>query len=501
MSNSWLEERTGFNPFWRAIFQRHVPEGLSWWYTLGAACLTLLLLQSVTGILLAMNYVPSPERAYDSVSYITNVVPFGLIVRGIHHWGASAMVVLVILHLVSAFVLGAHKYPREATWLVGVLLLLVTMGFGFTGYLLPWDQKAYWATTVGTNMPGTAPLIGGWLVLLLRGGTELGAVALARFYAIHVLVLPATIGLLALVHLALVIFHGVSVPPALWHRGLRSRVDEVTAKDPAVAAALDPLQAGTKLTATQYHDRYKAFKSRGPSFWPEVIADDAKTSLFVFVLILGLTVISGVPTEPRADSTDTAYIPRPEWYFMFLFQMLKFFPGNLEWVGALVVPGAFVGVLFLAPFLSGGGERRPARRPVGAAFLAATMAGIAFLSVQAFQATPPSLVVEHGAVLTSQQLRGMQIVQQQGCRSCHTVDGEGDARKAPPLDGIGQRLTAADIHFFMERPKAYNPAASMTPLIPPLTHDDVENVTQYLLTLPADITVNKGEADVQRASK
>ena len=219
---NWLDERLGIARLWRAIFHRHVPFGLTWWYSLGAATLFVFTLQLVTGVLLAMNYDPSPEHAYDSVTYITEVVPFGWIVRGLHHWGASAMVVLVGLHMVTAFILGAYKYPREATWLAGVVLLLITVGFGFTGYLLPWDQKAYWATTVGTNMPGTTPIIGPWLVKLIRGGTEVGAVTLTRFYAAHVLILPATI----------------AVPPAhssgigdlawrqraarLWHKGLRS---------------------------------------------------------------------------------------------------------------------------------------------------------------------------------------------------------------------------------------------------------------------------------------
>src|SRR5581483_9403079 len=203
----WLNQRTGLGAFWRAIFLRRVPPGLTWWYSLGAATLFVFVNQAITGILLAMNYSATPETAYDSVVYISREVPFGWFIRGLHHWGASAMVVLVVLHLVSVFVLAAHRYPREATWLIGVLLLLITLGFGFTGYLLPWDQKAYWATTVGTNIAGTVPLIGSYLVRLLRGGTELGAVALARFYAVHVLVLPLAIVALLTAHLALVIYH------------------------------------------------------------------------------------------------------------------------------------------------------------------------------------------------------------------------------------------------------------------------------------------------------
>ncbi len=454
---SWFDERLALHPFLNAIFLRHVPVGLTWWYSLGAATLFVLTIQFVTGILLALNYAPTPEYAYDSVQYTTSEVPFGWFIRGLHHWGASAMVVLVLLHMLSAFVLGAHRYPREATWLAGVALFLITLAFGFTGYLLPWDQKSYWATTVGTNMAGTVPVIGQYLVRLLRGGSELGAVALSRFYAVHVLVLPALVMAFVLAHLALVIYHGVSVPPGLWHR-----------------------ESGG------YRERYEAAKAKGPSFWPEVIVEDLRLAALIFVALVALTVFAGVPMDDRADPTDTAYIPRPEWYFLFLFQLLKYFPGSLEWVGVVVVPGLLLLLLVLAPWLSRGEERRPLRRPLGMAVVAAFVGFSGFLTYQAAATTPPSQVVERGRVLTSMQLRGKQLVGQQGCTSCHVINGEGEKRKGPPLDGIGDRLTAGDVHFFMERPNALNPAATMKPLIPPLSHDDVEAITQYLLTLDGD---------------
>ncbi len=462
----WLNQRTGLGAFWRAIFLRRVPPGLTWWYSLGAATLFVFVNQAVTGILLAMNYSATPETAYDSIVYVSREVPFGWFIRGLHHWGASAMVVLVVLHLVSVFVLAAHRYPREATWLVGVLLLLITLGFGFTGYLLPWDQKAYWATTVGTNIAGTVPLIGSYLVRLLRGGTELGTVALARFYAVHVLVLPLAIVALLTAHLALVIYHGVSVPPGLWHRTR----EQAAGSEPGRPALSD-------------HDLYLRLKARGPQFWPDVVLDDLRLSVLVLLVLIGLAVFAGVPTEPRADPTDTAYIPRPEWYFLWLFELLKFFPGHLEWIGAVVFPGLLVLLLVLVPFLSRGSERRPLRRPAGMATVAVLLAGIAVLTYRGAVSTPPARVEEHGIVLTSVELRGKQLVAQQGCQSCHVINGQGE-RKGPPLDGVGQRMTAADIHFFMERPTAFNPRASMKPLIPPLSHEDVEAITQYLLTLP-----------------
>jgi ubiquinol-cytochrome c reductase cytochrome b subunit len=491
---TWLDERLGLRRFWRAIFHRHLPVGLNWWYSLGAATLFVLVLQVATGILLALNYAPTPDHAYDSVLYITETVPFGWIVRGLHHWGASAMVVLVVLHLVTAFILGAYKYPREATWLVGVILLLVTLGFGFTGYLLPWDQKAYWATTVGTNMPGTAPFIGSWLTKLIRGGTDVGAVTLTRFYAVHVLVLPAMLAFFVLVHLALVVWHGVSVPPKLWHEGLRRWKGLVHRREsnPALAPAMEPLRNSEPLSSDQYHERYEAFEVEGPRFWPDMITDDLIIALIVFMVLLALTIVLGIPWEPRADPTDTAYIPRPDWYFMFLFQFVKYFPGYLEWVGILVVPGLFVLLLLLIPFLSRGRERRPRRRPVAMGILSIIAVSVVALTVEAYRTTPPSTGVEHGMVLTARQLRGKQLIVQQGCRSCHVINGQGTKQKGPPLDGIRTRMTAADIHSFMEAPGRFNPAATMKPVIPPLSHYDVEAITQYLLTLPARTSAEEG---------
>ncbi len=208
----WLDERLGWRRVWEAIFLRRIPK-VNWLYTLGSASLFLAINQAVTGILLTLYYVPTPDHAYDSVRYITNQVAAGWLIRGLHHWGASAMVVVVVLHMLRVILYGAYKYPREITWITGVLLLLVVVGFGFTGYLLPWDQKAYWATTVGTRIAGTAPVLGEYLLRILRGGEELSAVTLARFFGAHVWVLPATLALLVGLHLYLVIQIGISAVP------------------------------------------------------------------------------------------------------------------------------------------------------------------------------------------------------------------------------------------------------------------------------------------------
>ncbi len=210
--NHWLDERTSWRQVWEAIFLRKIPK-VNWFYTLGSATLFVALNQAITGILLTIYYVPTPDHAYDSVQYITTQVPLGWLIRGLHHWGASAMIVLVVLHMLRVIFYGAYKYPREVTWFTGVILLLVVIGFGFTGYLLPWDQKAYWATTVGTRIAGTPPLIGDYLLRIIRGGSEISAVTLVRFFGTHVWVLPALLASLVFIHLYLVIRNGISAVP------------------------------------------------------------------------------------------------------------------------------------------------------------------------------------------------------------------------------------------------------------------------------------------------
>jgi quinol-cytochrome oxidoreductase complex cytochrome b subunit len=209
---NWLDERFGWRRVWELIFLRKIPK-VNWLYTFGSATLFVATLQIFTGILLTIYYVPTPDHAYDSVQYISTQIPAGWLIRGLHHWGASAMVVLTLIHLLRVIFYGSYKYPREVTWLTGVLLLLVVMGFGFTGYLLPWDQKAYWATTVGTRIASVAPVIGGWLLRVMRGGQELTAVTLARFFGVHVWVLPTALILLISIHLYLIIRIGISAVP------------------------------------------------------------------------------------------------------------------------------------------------------------------------------------------------------------------------------------------------------------------------------------------------
>ncbi|MFN8186589.1 MAG: cytochrome b N-terminal domain-containing protein [Gaiellales bacterium] len=216
MPVDWLEERSGLVGGVKYFLFRNVPRDLNWFQTLGSATLTAFIVQAVTGVILAMYYKPDPDKAWESIVFITNEVEWGWLVRGMHRWGASVFIILLFFHMGRVFLFGSYKYPRELTWLIGVLLLALGMFEGFTGYLLPWDQTAYWATVVGININGTGPFVGPFLSNILRGGSEIGSETLARFYSIHMLVLPgALIGLIGL-HLWLVIRLGVSSPP--WSR-------------------------------------------------------------------------------------------------------------------------------------------------------------------------------------------------------------------------------------------------------------------------------------------
>lgn len=208
----WLDDRLGLSTIYNVTLDRKVPK-VNWFYTLGSASLFLFVMQAVTGIFLAVYYVPSPENAYNSIQYIMNEVAFGWLIRGIHHWGATLMVIFVFLHMLRTFFFAAYKFPREITWLTGVILLLATLGMGFTGYLLPWNQRSYWATTVGTEIAGTVPVIGDFIMRVLRGGTDLSGVTLARFFAVHIWFIPAIIVALIGVHMYLVIRIGISSIP------------------------------------------------------------------------------------------------------------------------------------------------------------------------------------------------------------------------------------------------------------------------------------------------
>lgn len=205
----WLDERVGFNAMYTNLLDRPEPK-TSWWNTLGSASLFLFIMQGLTGIFLTVYYTPSPDHAYDSVQYIMEGVAFGWLIRGIHHWGATLMVLVVFIHMLRVFFTASFKYPRELTWLIGIGLFLTTLGMGFTGYLLPWNQKSFWATTVGTQIAGTVPFVGEFILKALRGGPDLSALTLQRFFSAHIWMIPGVLVALIGVHLFLIMKHGES---------------------------------------------------------------------------------------------------------------------------------------------------------------------------------------------------------------------------------------------------------------------------------------------------
>jgi menaquinol-cytochrome c reductase cytochrome b subunit len=211
----WVDERTGASSFLTGMLFRKVPKGTNWFYTLGSATMFVFLFQALTGVFLAMFYTPSATQAYGSITHLTNDVFLGQFVRGMHRWGASLMVILVFLHMGRTFFFGAYKYPRELNWVIGVILLILTLLMGFTGYLLPFDQRSFWATVVGNNINGTGPVLGPYLADFLRAGNEFGSVTLSRFYAIHMLLVPGAIIALIGAHLYLVVKLGTTAPPWL----------------------------------------------------------------------------------------------------------------------------------------------------------------------------------------------------------------------------------------------------------------------------------------------
>lgn len=315
----WLDERTGHRALLSHLLDEPVRGGARWAYIFGSALVLTFVIQAVTGYLLMGAYAPSATTAWASVAHITFTMRAGWVVRGLHHFGAQAMVILLVLHLGQTALYGAYKRPREMNWFLGLLLLAITLGFALTGYLLPWDQKGYWATRVATNIVGSMPGIGPWLQGVLVGGSEYGHLTLTHFYSLHVGVLPAALALLLVAHVALFRKHGVT-PPA--------KVDEVGAP-PAKVDTFYPKQVGMDL-------------------------------LFGLVLLGALFAFAmrehGAPLDAPADPASD-YPARPEWYFLALFEMLKYLPGSLEAVGAAGVPLVLGGYLVALPFL----DKKPSR--------------------------------------------------------------------------------------------------------------------------------------------
>lgn len=463
----WLDERVDLASLRAALLDRAVPGDLTWWHTLGSATLAVFLVQVASGLALATSYAPSPDHAYDSIQYLQREVAGGAFVRGLHHWGASAMVALVCAHMVRVFTMGAYKYPREINWLLGVGLFLLVLGFGFTGYLLPWDQKAYWATQVGTSIAGTTPVIGEAVARVLRGGAQLGAATLTRFYALHTMILPLLLGALVALHLALVVRQGIAARPATFDLGAPSRTS-----DPEYGPF--------------YHAMYAQSKRSGVRFWPDIVAKDVVVALGAVALLALLAAKLGAPLEAPADPTDAAYVPRPEWYFLPFYQLLKLVPGELESTVAMGVPGALVLALLALPLVDRRSARAFSRRPVARVALSGALGGAALLLGAAMREAPPTSPAEVGRPLSSAERAGRALFHQQHCGECHAVAGQGGSEDAdaPELTAVGLRHSTAWLHSFLEDPTRFHPDSKMPAFGPPtLSHQEIEELARYLSSL------------------
>lgn len=460
----WLDQRLDLAGIRRTLLDREVPDRLTWWHTLGSATLTVFIFQVVTGVVLATFYSAAPDHAYESVQFLQREVTAGGLLRAMHRWGASVMVVLVLAHMIRVFSMGAYKYPREVNWVLGVFLFFLVMGFGFTGYLLPWDQKAYWATQVGTSIAGTAPVIGGVLVKLLKGGSQLGAATLSRFYAFHVLWLPLLFALVIFVHLALVIRQGIAPRTLALEAGAPRKTSDVAYPG-------------------YYRKAYAATKRGGVRFWPDVVGKDIIASFLVVLVLLVLALAFGAPLEPPADPTDTAYVPRPEWYFLPFYQLLKLFPGSMESTIAIGVPLLLVIALLGLPFFDRGSRRNLRHRPIAMASLTFLLGGSALLIGASVRDVQPVVAPETGKPLNSAERAGRALFQRQ-CASCHIVGKEKGGDQGPELTAVGAHRSAAWLHSFIEAPTRFHPESEMPPFGPPvLSHEAIEEVARYLSTL------------------
>lgn len=316
--DAWLDSRTGYKALLHVALDELVPGGARWRYVFGSAVTVLILMQAATGLALEMYYSPSTTDAWASVNYIETQVLLGSLLRGIHHWGASAIVVMVVLHLLQTLWAGAFRAPREMNWLAGFVLFQVILGLALTGYLLPWDQKGYWATQVATSIAGTVPLIGPKLQVFLQGSSSYGNLTLTRFHTLHVILLPAALFSVIAVHIALFRKHGVTPPDHLSPEELARKAEP---------------------------------------FYPRQLLYDTVFSAVGVGIIFYMAWRHGAPLEAPADPSSQ-YLARPEWYFLPLFQLLKYFEGGAELVGTIILPGVAMGFLAGLPFIHSALSRR-----------------------------------------------------------------------------------------------------------------------------------------------
>lgn len=468
---AWLDHRTGLDSLLRHALDEPIPGGAKIAYVFGSGLLFLFLSQIVTGVFLAMYYVPSADHAHTTVAYITKEVTSGSFVRSIHAYGSSAIIIVLLLHITQTFLYGSYKGRRELVWLAGCVLLALMLGMAFTGYLLPWDKKAYFATTVGTNILSEVPWVGNALKELLRGGTEMGTLTVSRFFMLHVFLIPAFI-------FAFVAIHVYSFRKA------------------GAAGPIGENPISPKLPAQ--------------TFYPRQLVMDMGFAMLIIVALGFLAYF--VPTDlgPKADPSDTQFLPRPEWYYVPVFQYLKYWHGSAAPIGILVIPG-IVGLLLVGlPFFDRSLERRPWKRPISVGvftFILLGLGALGFIShhqdlnnpgvaaqlsaqrdatkefMQAKfepELSEGSLAAQNAALVNPDAAKGKEIFEAQSCNACHGDNGIGTAA-APKLVEIGKKYTTPQLEALLRHPTAKMSAGGMP--APDLPDDQLKLLIAYLQSL------------------
>ena len=438
----WINDRWPLSTMLEAGLEEEVIGGASYSYSFGSAVLFVFMIQVLTGVWQLFYYVPSTEYAYNSVNYIRTQIPFGWLIHDLHYWGANAMIILIVLHIARVYIWGAYKQPRELTWLLGVALFFLTMGMSFTGAPLPWDELGYWALEVGTSMAGTVPGVGVWLKQLLRGGGTMGQLTLSRMFVVHVALLPGLLVVLIVAHLVAFRRQG-NVGP--WREEKRRRKE---------------------------------------GFWPEQAYKDIIVAAIVFLVLLALCAYFAPPFTGPADALDTTYHPKPEWNFLFLYQMLKLFPGNIEFLGTVGLPLVGLLAMVLLPFVDRRKERNPLRRPImmtlgtviGVTILTFTILG-AYSHPGAQKAKAPSVAAK--VKLSAGAKAGEKLFQSQGCVGCHKINGAGGTT-GPELSG--STLTSrsdAWLKAQIKNPQSHDPNSVM-PSFSALSDQQIQHLIDYL---------------------
>jgi len=421
----WLDQRIQLGKPIQETLDHPVPRrSASWFYVFGSAALTVFILQLFTGILLATVYVPSAAQAWDSLQALDHQVTLGWFLRALHGWGSNFMVGIVLVHMAQVFLFGAFKFPRELTWIAGVFLLLMTLGMAFSGQVLRFDQDAYWGLGIGGAIMSRVPVLGPWLVTFLLGGPIIGGSTLSRFFALHVFVIPGTLIALVGLHLLLVLKLGVNE----W-----------------------PMPGRVVRRATYLQEYHKLTHEEGVPFVPYAVWKDAVFSGLVLLSIIACAVYFG-PYGPNGqpDPSIIQTVPRPDFFFLWLYAVLSLLPPSLETPVMLIGPAIAILVLLALPFVSGEGEKSWKRRPF--AVLTVLLAAVAFgvLTQQARNAPwSPKMQAWSSDATPAKFLKGRTALERQGalvlqakqCRNCHSLDGIGGSR-GPALDAVAVRLTS-----------------------------------------------------------